>query len=318
MTITQLEYVVAVATFKSFVAAAEKCFVTQPTLSMQISKLEQELNVRIFDRNKHPISPTETGGEIVKQAKIILSEVEKVQELIQEKQGTVKGRFRMAVIPTIGPYILPQLLESHVKMHPDLQLVVTEMQTDEIIRKLKNDELDCGLVSTPLEENQIKEYPLFYEPLVAYFGKDEKALSKRMIIPEDIDLKKVWMLNEGNCLRNQVINLCSKHLEKLQESRPFRYESGNVETLRKMVNRNGGMTILPELATFEFNDDGMDYVRYFEEPQPVREISLITNSHFVKLSVLQTLIDEILKIIPESMRIQHKNRKLLRIQTSKF
>ena len=318
MTLTQLEYIVAVATFKSFVAAAEKCYVTQPTLSMQISKLEQELNVRIFDRNKHPITPTETGAEIVKQAKIILSEAEKIQELIQVKQGTVKGKFRLAVIPTIAPYILPKLLEAHAGLHPDLQLVVTEMQTDEIIRKLKNDEIDCGLVSTPLDENQIKEYPLFYEPLIAYFGKEEPALKKRLIIPEDIDLKRVWMLNEGNCLRNQVINLCTKHLEKLQEDRPFRYESGNVETLRKMVDRNGGVTILPELATFEFNDDGMDFVRYFEDPEPVREVSLITNGHFVKLSVLQTLIDEILKIIPEKMRVQKKNRKLLRIQTAKL
>lgn len=318
MTLTQLEYVVAVATYKSFVAAAEKCFVTQPTLSMQINKLEQELSVRIFDRNKHPISPTETGMEIVRQAKVILAETEKVYELIQERQGTVKGRFRMAVIPTIGPYILPQLLKSHVKLHPDLQLIVTEMQTDEIIRKLKNDELDCGLVSTPLEESQIKEYPLFHEPLIAYFGQDERSLEKRLITPKDIDLTKIWMLNEGNCLRNQVINLCNKHIDKLQEHRSFKYESGNVETLRKMVDKNGGVTILPELATFEFNDEGMDNVRYFENPQPAREISLVTNKHFVKLSVLQTLIDEIQKIIPEAMRIQNKGRKVLRIQSNKF
>jgi len=318
MTITQLEYVVAVATYKSFVAAAEKSFVTQPTLSMQIHKLEEELNIRIFDRNKHPITPTETGAEIVRQAKIILAESEKIQELIQQRQGTVKGRFRMAVIPTIAPYILPKLLETHARLHPDLQLVVTEMQTDEIVRKLKDDELDCGLVSTPLDESRIKEYPLFYEPLIAYFGKKEKALAKKMVAPEDIDLARVWMLNEGNCLRNQVLNLCSKHLEKLQENRPYRYESGNVETLRKMVDRNGGITILPELATFEFNDEGMDYVRYFEEPEPVREVALITNDHFVRLSVLQTLIDGILEIIPEKMRVQKKNRKLLRIQADKL
>ncbi len=318
MTITQLEYVVSVATYKSFVAAAEKSFVTQPTLSMQIHKLEEELNVRIFDRNKHPISTTEIGEEIVKQAKIVLAESAKVVELIQSRQGSVAGSFRMGIIPTLSPYILPQLLENHAKAHPELKLIVTELQTQDIIRKLKDDELDCALLSTPLEDNRIKEYPLFYESLIAYFGAGEKALEKRMITPGDIDMQKMWMLNEGNCLRNQIMNLCSEHIEKLQEDRPYQYESGNVETLRKMVDKNGGVTILPELATFEFSEDQSEYLRYFEPEEPVREISLITNDHFVRLSVLQTLMDEILKLVPEKMRVQKKNRKILRIQAAKL
>lgn len=318
MTITQLEYVVAVATYQSFVAAAEKCFVTQPTLSMQIHKLEQELNVRIFDRTKHPITPTEIGEKIVEQAKIILSNAKKVKEIIQQSQGSIEGTFKMAVIPTIAPYILPQLLETHAKLHPELKISVTEMQTDEIIEKLKKNELDCGLVSTPLEDEQIKEYPLFYEPLIAYYGKGEKALDKRLITPDDIDLHDIWMLNEGNCLRNQVINICSKHLAQIQEDKPYRYESGNVETLIRMVDRNGGFTILPELATFEFNEQEMEQVRYFEKPEPVREISLVTNKLFVRISVLEALQVEILNIIPESMRIQKKDRKLLRIHASKL
>lgn len=319
MTITQLEYVVAVATYKSFVTAAEKSFVTQPTLSMQIHKLEEELSVRIFDRNKHPIACTEAGEEIVKQAKVILSEAGKIQEIVENKLGRVAGTFRLAVIPTLAPYILPKLLENHSNLHPDLRLVVTEMQTDEIVQRLKDDELDAALLSTPLENQRIKEHPLFYEPLVAYFGDDEKAaLSKRMIDPEDIDLNKIWMLNEGNCLRNQVINLCSDHVANLQENRPYRYESGNVETLRKMVDANGGVTIIPELATFEFGEDQMEKVRYFKGEQPVREISLVTNDHFVRISVLESLMQEILKIVPESMRVQKKNRKLLRIQAAKL
>jgi LysR family hydrogen peroxide-inducible transcriptional activator len=154
--------------------------------------------------------------------------------------------------------------------------------------------------------------------LIAYFGKDEKALEKRTITPDDIDLKRMWMLNEGNCLRNQIMNLCSEHVEKLQESRPYQYESGNVETLRKMVDKNGGVTILPELATFEFTEDQSEYLRYFDAEEPVREISLVTNDHFVRLSVLQTLMDEILKLVPEKMRVQKKNRKILRIQAAKL
>lgn len=318
MTLTQLEYVVAVATYKSFVAAAEKSFVTQPTLSMQIHKLEEEFNVKLFDRNKHPIECTEIGEEIVKQAKVILAEAAKIQEVIHKSQGTVSGTFRLGIIPTLSPYILPQLLENHARQFPDLKLIVTEMQTNELLQLLKADELDSALLSTPLEDNKIKEYPLFYESLVAYFGKDEEGLKKRMVAPEDIDMKKIWMLNEGNCLRNQIMNLCSDHIAQLQESRPYNYESGNVETLRKMVDKNGGVTILPELATFDFSETQSEFVRYFQDPEPVREISLVTNNHFVRYSVLQTLMDELLNLVPEKMRVQKKNRKVLRIQAAKL
>jgi len=209
-------------------------------------------------------------------------------------------------------------LENHARQFPELKLIVTELQTKELIKLLKSDELDCALLSTPLEDNQIKEYPLFYESLVAYFGATEPALEKRMIEPTDIDMTKIWMLNEGNCLRNQILNLCSDHIAQLQETRPYNYESGNVETLRKMVDKNGGVTILPELAVFDFSEDQSEQVRYFQDPEPVREISLATNAHFVRLSVLQTLIDEILNLVPEKMRVQKKNRKVLRIQAAKL
>ncbi len=318
MTITQLEYVVAVATYKSFVAAAEKCFVTQPTLSMQIHKLEEELNVKLFDRNKHPINTTEIGEELVQQAKVILAESAKIQEIIQNRTGQIIGNFRVGVIPTLAPYIIPQLLENHASNHPNLKLIVSEAQTNGIIQKLKDDELDCAIVSTPLDETSIKEYPLFYETLIAYFGKQEKALNKKTVLPEDIDLKKIWMLNEGNCLRNQVINLCSDHIDKLQDARPYKYETSNVETLKKMVDKNGGVAILPEFATFDFSEEQFERLRYFDGQEPVREISVITNNHFVRMSVLQTLMDEILQIVPEKMRVQKKNRKVLRIQTSKL
>ncbi len=318
MTITQLEYVVAVATYKSFVAAADKSFVTQPTLSMQIQKLEEELGVKIFDRNKHPIAITAIGEAIVEQARKILSECEKINELIQSQQGNLAGTFKLAVIPTIAPYILPNLLSRYAEHFPDVKLQAREMETKQIITALRNNELDAALLSTPLEETGIKEYPLFYEPFVAYFSKNEKSLSKRLVSVDDIELDRVWLLNEGHCMRNQVLDLCSDQIQRLQADRPYRYESSNVETLRKMVDVNSGMTVLPELATFEFTEDQQDRVRYFEEPEPVREISLITNDHFVKLSVLQSLMDEILNLVPEKMRVQKKNRKVLRIQSAKL
>jgi LysR family hydrogen peroxide-inducible transcriptional activator len=318
MTITQLEYVVAVATYKSFVAAAEKCFVTQPTLSMQIQKLEEELGVKLFDRNKHPVAITAMGAAIVDQARVILAECEKIQELIQDQQNNVMGSFRLAVIPTIAPYILPGLLDGYSRHFPDVKLQVTEMETKQILAALRNNELDAALVSTPLEQNGIKEYPLFTEPFVGYFSEDEPALKKRLISPDDIDLERLWLLNEGHCMRNQVLDLCSDQIQRLQAKKPYHYESSNVETLRKMVDKNKGLTILPELATFEFNDNQIERVRYFEDPEPVREVSIITNDHFVKLSLLQTLIDEILSLVPEKMRVQKKNRKVLRIQSAKL
>lgn len=318
MTITQLEYVVAVATYKSFVAAAEKCFVTQPTLSMQIQKLEEELGIKLFDRNKHPIAITAMGEAIVEQARIVLSECEKIYELIQNQQNNVSGSFKLAVIPTVAPYILPSLLEHYAEVYPEVKLLVKEMETDQIITALRNNEIDAALLSTPLEENDIKEYPLFYEPLVAYFSDDEPALKKRLVNPDDIAMNKIWLLNEGHCMRNQILDLCSDQVQKLQADRLYRYESSNVETLRKMVDKNKGLTILPELATFEFNEDQIERVRYFEDPEPVREIALVTSSHFVRLSILQSLMDEIGKLVPEKMRVQKKNRKILRIQSAKL
>lgn len=318
MTITQLEYVVAVATYKSFVAAAEKCFVTQPTLSMQIQKLEEELGIKLFDRNKHPIAITAMGEAIVAQARIVLSECEKIHELIQSQQNNLEGTFKFAIIPTIAPYILPSLLEHYPVAFPDVKLQVQEMETHQIVNALRNNELDAALVSTPLEEGGIKEYPLFYEPFVAYFSSEEKALQKRLVSAGDIALERIWLLNEGHCMRNQVLDLCSEQIKRLQAERQFRYESSNVETLRKMVDKNKGLTVLPELSTFEFTEDQQDRLRYFEDPEPVREISLITNDHFVRLTLLQSLMDEILKLVPEKMRVQKKNRKVLRIQSAKL
>ncbi|RYZ54716.1 MAG: hydrogen peroxide-inducible genes activator [Sphingobacteriales bacterium] len=318
MTITQLEYVVAVATYKSFVAAAEKCFVTQPTLSMQIQKLEEELSVKLFDRNKHPIAVTAMGEAIIAQARTILSECEKINELIQKQQNRLEGSFKFAVIPTIAPYVVPSLLERYAEKYPDVRLRVTEMETNQIIKALRNNEIDAALVSTPMEQNGLKEYPLFYEPFVGYFSEDEKALKKRLITPADISLDRIWLLNEGHCMRNQIINLCSEQVQKLQAERPFRYESSNVETLRKMVDKNKGMTVLPELAIMEFPEDLVERIRYFEDPEPVREIGLVTNDHFVRLALLQSLIDEISLLVPEKMRVQKKNRKVLRIQAAKL
>ncbi len=318
MTLTQLEYVVAVATYRSFVAAAEKCFVTQPTLSMQIQKLEDELGVKLFDRNKHPISATEIGEAIISQAKTILSEAGKVTEIISKSKDQVWGTFKLAIIPTVAPYILPSFLVKYAAKYPKVKLTVVEMTTPEIIKALENDELDAAILSTPLERPLIQEHPLFFEPLVAYFTNEDAKGLPNVVKPTDINLEKLWLLHEGNCLRNQVLNLCEENIQNIQADKPYFYESGSVDMLRKMVDTNGGVAILPELATFEFQEKYMDNIRYFENPQPEREISIVTNSHFVRNSILESLKEEILAIIPEKMKIQKENRNILKIQTPKF
>jgi len=318
MTITQLEYAVAVATYHSFVAAAEKCFVTQPTLSMQIQKLEDELGIKLFDRNNRPNTVTAIGAPIIEQAKVILSECEKVFELVKSNQGIVAGLFKLAVIPSVAPYLMPGLLDRYSKDYPDVRLQVKEMETEQIIAALKNNEIDAAIVSTPLENSGIQEYPLFYEPFVGYFSEGEKALKKKMIATTDIDMERLLLLNEGHCMRNQVLDLCSDHIHELQANKSFQYDSSSVDTLRKLVDRQKGMTVLPELAVNDFTEDQQDRVRYFEDPEPVREISLVTNNQFVKISLLQSLIDEVLLLVPEKMRAQTKKRKILRIQSSRL
>jgi len=318
MTITQLEYAVAVATYHSFVSAAEKCFVTQPTLSMQIQKLEDELGIRLFDRTKHPIAVTEIGERVIAQARAALSECERIGEIVQTEQDKLSGPFRLAVIPTAAPYILPGLLDRYTKAHPDVALRISEKETNAAIRALRDGEIDAALLSTPLNTRDLREYPLYHEAFVAYFSEDEPALKKRTILPEDVALERVWLLSEGHCMRNQVLDLCSEQVEKLQAERPLRYESSHVETLRRMVDTAGGLTIMPEMAAMELSEDAQDRLRYFSDPEPVREMSLVTTDHFVRMALLQSLMDAIGAGLPEKMRVQKGKRKVLRIQSARL
>ena len=210
MTITQLEYIVAVDTYRSFVMAAEKCFVTQPTLSMQVQKLEDTLGVKIFDRSKQPVTPTEIGVEIIDQARIMLAESEKIKEIITDRQKELSGELKVGIIPTISPYILPKIISGFIHKYPQVKLIVWEQTTEEIIQQLKLGTLDCGILSTPLRETALTEIPVFYENFVAYVSKNSKLSKKKNISPDDIDMEEIWVLNEGHCMREQVLNICQR------------------------------------------------------------------------------------------------------------
>jgi LysR family hydrogen peroxide-inducible transcriptional activator len=306
MTITQLEYIVAVDTYRSFVAAAEKCFVTQPTLSMQVQKLEDTLGVKLFDRSKQPVIPTEIGNEIIAQARILLSESEKIKEIITDRQRELSGELKVGIIPTVAPYILPKILHGFIEKHPQVKLIVWEQTTEHIIQELKSGMIDCGILSTPLHESSLTEIPVFYENLVAYASKNSKLAKKKAISPEDIDMEEIWVLNEGHCMREQVLNICQRR-KSTQSFKHFEYNTGSVETLKRMVDQNNGATILPELALLDLSDKQLDKVRYFKSPEPAREVSIVIQRNFLKRRMIEALKNEILEFLPKRMR--HKKKK---------
>src|SRR5476649_52794 len=225
MTIVQLEYIVAVDTYRSFVMAAEKCFVTQPTLSMQIQKLEDTLGVKLFDRSKQPVTPTEIGIEIIYQARMVLAESEKIKEIVSDRQKELSGELKVGIIPTISPYILPKILHGFIEKYPQVKLIVWEQTTEQIIQQLKLGMIDCGILSTPLHESTLTEIPVFYENFVAYTSKTSKLFKKKHITPDDIDPEEIWVLNEGHCMREQVLNICQRR-KTTQSFLHFEYNTG--------------------------------------------------------------------------------------------
>ena len=305
MTIVQLEYIVAVDTYRSFVAAAEKCFVTQPTLSMQVQKLEDTLGVKLFDRSKQPVTPTDIGVDIIAQARILLGESEKIKEIITDRQKELSGELRVGIIPTISPYILPKILRGFVEKYPQVKLIVWEQTTESIIQQLKLGTLDCGILSTPLHEANLTEIPVFYENFVAYTSKNSNLSKKKSINPEDIDMEEIWVLNEGHCMREQVLNICQRR-KSTQGFKHFEYNTGSVETLKRMVDQNNGATILPELALADLTDKQLDRVRYFKSPEPAREVSIVIQRNFLKRRMIDALKAEILEFVPKRMRSKKK------------
>jgi len=305
MTITQLEYIVAVDTYRSFVAAAEKCFVTQPTLSMQVQKLEDTLGVKLFDRSKQPVTPTEIGIEIITQARILLAESEKIKEIISDRQKELSGELKVGIIPTIAPYILPKILHGFIEKYPQVKLIVWEQTTEQIIDQLKLGMIDCGILSTPLHESNLTELPVFYENFVAYVSKNSKLSKKKSIVPDDIDMEEIWILNEGHCMREQVLNICQRR-KATQGFKHFEYNTGSVETLKRMVDQNNGATILPELALSDLSEKQLDKVRYFKSPEPAREVSIVIQRNFLKRRMIEALKNEILEFLPKRMKSKKK------------
>lgn len=305
MTIIQLHYAVMLAQYKSFTTAAEKCFITQPTLSMQIQKLEEELDILIFDRSKKPLQVTEVGEKIIQQAKNIIIESERMKDIVANHKGFIGGVFNLGIIPTITPTLLPMFLSNFVKKYPKIDLKIEELNTQDTISAILDGKLDAAIVATPLNETAIIEKPLYYEPFVAYAPKNHKLHSKgKKIQPSDLDISDLLLLEDGHCFRYNVLNLC-KSTQKQQNSDPFELKNGSFETLVHLSNEGMGSTLLPYLHTLNLSESNKANLLHFEDPSPAREISLIYHENKLKINIIEALHKTISGIVKGAIAFEN-------------
>lgn len=294
MNFQQLTYIIAIDRFRHFARAAENCRVTQPTLSTMVNRFEEEVGVKVFDRSRSPVMPTETGKVIIAQARRIQEEIEHLHHLAGEMSDQVEGQLRLGVIPTVAPFLLPLFLPDLLDEYPKLRVTINELRTDTIVSQLKTNMIDAGILATPLGQDSIREIPLYNEPFVVYRGESLPAAEQKYILAEDIDIDQLWLLEEGHCLRSQIANLC-----ELKKQNPMRsnlnYEAGSIDSLKRLVDANKGITILPTLSIQGFTEKELESVQYFHKPVPVRRISIVTYRHHLKERMVDVLKEEIQK-----------------------
>ncbi len=291
MNIQQFHYILAVAEHRHFEIAAEKCFVSQSTLSTMILKFEEETGITLFDRKQRPMEVTQEGKKIIERLKIITNEISQLNELVREIKGEVKGTLKIACIPTVAPFLLPLFLVDFANDHPDLKIEVKELTTDEIIRELKLRDLDIGIVSTPVEAAELNEYPLYDEPFVLY---DTSNNTSKEIAVSKIDMDNFWLMEEGHCMRSQVLEICSKSNQSINSSLNISFKANSIDSLIRFVKANNGSTLLPILATTHFSENELHYVRQLCPPLPYRTIGLLVHQNYPKKKILKLLQQQIL------------------------
>jgi LysR family transcriptional regulator, hydrogen peroxide-inducible genes activator len=310
MTLTQLSYIVALDKFKNFGHAADSCKITQPTLSMQIQKLEDELGLILFDRSSQPIKPTKMGQILISQARVILNESQKFSDLVQEDKGEVKGEVTLGVIPTLAPYLLPLFLKKFSEKHPALQINIEELQTHQILDRLKNNTLDIAILVTPIDDEKLLSTPLFYEPFLIYTSEKNNLYSKNKISQTELSQNEMWMLTEGHCFRDQTLAVCKSKKKSADEKKNIKFESGSLETLRRMVDLENGFTLIPYLAALDFSNTKK--IKEFANPVPTREVSLIHSTFFKRDALKNSLVEVIQKSLPKEIpHLQTKNLQVI-------
>ena len=293
MTITQLKYTLAVAEHGNFTTASDKCFVTQPTLSMQVQKLEEELGVVIFNRSTKPLQVTEIGKKVLFQAKKIVEESSRMNDVVSEEKGIIGGTLKVGIIPTVSSTLLPLFLNIFTKKHKNVELKIEEFNTETINQKLEDNTIDCAIAATPLNNNRIIERPLYYEPFVAYVPEHHFLSGNKVLEVDDLSNGDILILKDGHCFRNQVLNLCS--FEDLNKQ--YELKSGSFETLINLSNNGPWMTIIPYLHSNNLSAKNIENIIPFEEPSPAREISMIYSKSQLKLPVINALMTTISSVI---------------------
>lgn len=298
MTLQQLEYILAVDNFRHFAKAAEHCRVTQPTLSMMIQKLEDELDVKLFDRTVQPVQPTSAGRKVIEQAKKVVYEASLIKSIVSEEEQSMKGVFTIGVWPTIAPYLLPLFFEQFKEKYPELDLRVNEMKTSACLTALTDGLIDAAILATEVDSKQLNEEVLYYEQFFGYVSRKESVFKNELIRTSDINGERLWLLDEGHCFRDQLMRFCQMEAVKLNQ---VAYHLGSMETFMRMVESGMGITFIPELATLQLSESQKELVRPFAVPKPTRQISIVTRADFVRFSVLNLLKETIRKSVPKEM-----------------
>lgn len=298
MTLQQLEYILAVNQFRHFAKAAEYCRVTQPTLSAMIQKLEEELDTRIFDRSQQPVCPTPVGIHIIEQAQNILVQANRIKNIIEEEKHSLTGTFKLGILPTVAPYLLPRFFPQLMKKYPDLDIRVVEMKTNDIKKALQTGEIDAGIVASLAGMEELQQTPLFYEQFFAYVSREDALFNNEVIRTSDLNGEQLWLLDEGHCFRDQLVRFCQM---KSARASQLAYHLGSMETFMRIVESGKGVTFIPELAVLQLGDAQKELVRSFAIPCPTRQVVLLTNKNFIRHTLLEVLVKEIKLSVPKEM-----------------
>lgn len=300
ISIQQLEYIVAVDRYRHFATAAEHCFITQANLSIQIKKLEDTLQVKLFDRSRQPVVPTEIGKLVIEQARKTINSTNSINSIITEYKENISGELRLGIIPTLTPYLLPLFAGKFSTIYPDVNLTIEERYTNELEELIAKDLIDIAIVVTPLKNDKLIEKPLFYEKMQVYVNREHKLAKKKELSVSDLTASDMWLLGDGHCFRHQIVNLC--RTMRVDRSLPFFYDGGSLDTVMKIIDKEGGYTLIPELASNTIPFKNRSIIKEFKDSNPIREVSLIYNKHYTRRKLISCLEDIILSSIPKEMQ----------------
>lgn len=303
MNLQQLRYVVAVNRFRNFAKAAESCNVSQPTLSAMLQKLEEELDIRIFERSNKSVTPTTAGEKIIRQAETALLEIDRIGEIVLEGKGQIGGKFALSVGPTIAPYILPKFIKKYRESFPSVELSIQELKVNFMLEALLRGELDAGIAISENAREGILEIPLYTEKFLVYLA--ESCWRKLPVFkPDNLEHENMWIMKDAQCLRDSAFSFC-----KSWQKGNHIYEAGSITTLVHIVDENGGFTIIPEMHLPFLSDKQRENVRPIEgDYLSQRRVSLYIKEDYIRQRMLNTVTDTLKKFIPERM-INERVRK---------